>query len=186
MKRQIVSGQYRSLDAFDKDMLRVFISAEKYYGKKSAVGRDVCRLRRAYHSIRRNAAIQLSDAETGAASNTTTAGTQDCDPNVRSCHHNDQRDSEDEAMVQCEQGTRGEVCFPSSLVLHSALDRMEAQKKRLDMVVWKLLQHQPSTDKRLPTVPPPSCLQPSTQPPTSSPCGADNKSMRAEAKRTEG
>ncbi|XP_076137009.1 histone-lysine N-methyltransferase ASH1L-like isoform X3 [Alosa pseudoharengus] len=188
MKRQIVSGQYRSLDAFDKDMLRVFISAEKYYGKKSAVGRDVCRLRRAYHSIRRNAAIQLSDAETGAASNTTTPGTHDCDPNLHSCHHNDQRDSEDEPMVQCEQGTqRGEVCFPSSLVLHSALDRMEAQKKRLDMVVWKLLQHPPSTDKRLPTMPPPSCLQPSsTQPPASSPCGADNKSMRAEAKRTEG
>ncbi|XP_031431712.1 histone-lysine N-methyltransferase ASH1L-like isoform X3 [Clupea harengus] len=192
VRRQIISGHYMSLEDFDKDMLRVFLSAEKYYGKKSAVGRDVCRLRRAYHNVRRNAAIQLGDAEGGATIDTTAHGAHNRDPDVHSCHHDDQQDSsQDERMVQCEQGTppcglsgkqRGEVCFSSSLILHSALDRIEAQRKRLDMVVWKLLQHQPSTDtERLSIMHPPT-----RQPPPNSTCGAESKTMRAEAKRTEG
>ncbi|KAL2084703.1 hypothetical protein ACEWY4_020221 [Coilia grayii] len=157
VRRQIVSGHYTTLDAFDKDMLRVFLSAEKYYGKKSAVGRDVCRLRRAYQSIRHNAAIQLGDAEEEAARDATSPSAHSCDSAQHSCHHDDEQEGGDKRRVQCEQGTlpcgasgkqRGEVCFSSSLILHSALDRMEAQRKRLDMVVWKLLQHQPSADSK--------------------------------------
>lgn len=70
------------------------------------MGRDVCRLRRAYHNVRRNAAIQLGDAEGGATIDTTAHGAHNRDPDVHSCHHDDQQDSsQDERMVQCEQGT---------------------------------------------------------------------------------
>lgn len=34
---------------------------QKYYGKKSSVGRDVCRLRKAYYSARHEAAVQIDE-----------------------------------------------------------------------------------------------------------------------------
>ncbi|XP_054373640.1 histone-lysine N-methyltransferase ASH1L-like [Molothrus ater] len=48
IEKQILTGYYKTVEAFDGDMLKVFRNAEKYYGRKSLTGRDVCRLRKAY------------------------------------------------------------------------------------------------------------------------------------------
>lgn len=42
-------------------MLKVFRNAEKYYGRKSPIGRDVCRLRKAYYSARHEASAQIDE-----------------------------------------------------------------------------------------------------------------------------
>lgn len=39
----------------------VLFSLQKYYGRKSPVGRDVCRLRKAYYSARHEAAVQIDE-----------------------------------------------------------------------------------------------------------------------------
>lgn len=36
-------------------------SQQKYYGRKSALGRDVCRLRKAYYGARHEAAVQIDE-----------------------------------------------------------------------------------------------------------------------------
>ncbi|KAM3858401.1 histone-lysine N-methyltransferase ASH1L [Diretmus argenteus] len=61
IEKQILTGHYKTVEAFDTDMLKVFRNAEKYYGRKSAVGRDVCRLRKAYYSARHEAAVQIDE-----------------------------------------------------------------------------------------------------------------------------
>uniref|UniRef100_A0A8C5DEY3 Histone-lysine N-methyltransferase ASH1L-like n=1 Tax=Gouania willdenowi TaxID=441366 RepID=A0A8C5DEY3_GOUWI len=61
IEKQILTGHYKTVEAFDTDMLKVFRNAEKYYGRKSSVGRDVCRLRKAYYSARHEAAVQIDE-----------------------------------------------------------------------------------------------------------------------------
>uniref|UniRef100_A0A3Q1I6Q4 Ash1 (absent, small, or homeotic)-like (Drosophila) n=1 Tax=Anabas testudineus TaxID=64144 RepID=A0A3Q1I6Q4_ANATE len=61
IEKQILTGHYKTAEAFDTDMLKVFRNAEKYYGRKSSVGRDVCRLRKAYYSARHEAAVQIDE-----------------------------------------------------------------------------------------------------------------------------
>ncbi|KAM9385510.1 histone-lysine N-methyltransferase ASH1L isoform 2-T2 [Pholidichthys leucotaenia] len=61
IEKQILTGHYKTVEAFDADMLKVFRNAEKYYGRKSSVGRDVCRLRKAYYSARHEAAVQIDE-----------------------------------------------------------------------------------------------------------------------------
>lgn len=61
IEKQILTGHYKTVEAFDADMLKVFRNAEKYYGRKSSVGRDVCRLRKAYYSARNEAAVQIDE-----------------------------------------------------------------------------------------------------------------------------
>uniref|UniRef100_A0A672YUV4 Histone-lysine N-methyltransferase ASH1L-like n=1 Tax=Sphaeramia orbicularis TaxID=375764 RepID=A0A672YUV4_9TELE len=61
IEKQILTGHYKTVEAFDTDMLKVFRNAEKYYGRKSSVGRDVCRLRKAYYSARNEAAVQIDE-----------------------------------------------------------------------------------------------------------------------------
>lgn len=41
--------------------LQSFFPLQKYYGRKSSVGRDVCRLRKAYYSARHEAAVQIDE-----------------------------------------------------------------------------------------------------------------------------
>ncbi|XP_071313060.1 histone-lysine N-methyltransferase ASH1L isoform X5 [Agelaius tricolor] len=48
IEKQILTGYYKTVEAFDGDMLKVFRNAEKYYGRNSLTGQDVCRLRKAY------------------------------------------------------------------------------------------------------------------------------------------
>ncbi|XP_026645020.1 histone-lysine N-methyltransferase ASH1L isoform X2 [Microtus ochrogaster] len=61
IEKQILIGYYKTVDAFDADMLKVFRNAEKYYGRKSPIGRDVCRLRKAYYSARHEASAQIDE-----------------------------------------------------------------------------------------------------------------------------
>ncbi|XP_012988298.3 histone-lysine N-methyltransferase ASH1L isoform X2 [Esox lucius] len=61
IEKQITTGHYKTAEAFDTDMLKVFRNAEKYYGRKSSVGRDVCRLRKAYYGARHEAAVQIDE-----------------------------------------------------------------------------------------------------------------------------
>ncbi|XP_010210929.1 PREDICTED: histone-lysine N-methyltransferase ASH1L, partial [Tinamus guttatus] len=61
IEKQILTGYYKTVEAFDGDMLKVFRNAEKYYGRKSPTGRDVCRLRKAYYNARHEAAAQIDE-----------------------------------------------------------------------------------------------------------------------------
>lgn len=61
IEKQILTGYYKTVEAFDADMLKVFRNAEKYYGRKSPIGRDVCRLRKAYYSARHEASAQIDE-----------------------------------------------------------------------------------------------------------------------------
>ncbi|XP_028746604.1 histone-lysine N-methyltransferase ASH1L [Peromyscus leucopus] len=61
IEKQILIGHYKTVEAFDADMLKVFRNAEKYYGRKSPTGRDVCRLRKAYYSARHEASAQIDE-----------------------------------------------------------------------------------------------------------------------------
>lgn len=48
-------------DWFKRFSATVSFSHQKYYGKKSSIGRDVCRLRKAYYSARNEAAVQIDE-----------------------------------------------------------------------------------------------------------------------------
>uniref|UniRef100_A0A8C5VNZ8 Histone-lysine N-methyltransferase ASH1L n=1 Tax=Microcebus murinus TaxID=30608 RepID=A0A8C5VNZ8_MICMU len=61
IEKQILTGYYKTVEAFDADMLKVFRNAEKYYGRKSPIGRDVCRLRKAYYNARHEASAQIDE-----------------------------------------------------------------------------------------------------------------------------
>lgn len=61
IEKQILTGHYKTVEAFDADMLKVFRNAEKYYGRKSPIGRDVCRLRKAYYNARHEASAQIDE-----------------------------------------------------------------------------------------------------------------------------
>lgn len=43
------------------NMISFFCFLQKYYGRKSPVGRDVCRLRKAYYNARHEASAQIDE-----------------------------------------------------------------------------------------------------------------------------
>ncbi|KAM5129489.1 histone-lysine N-methyltransferase ASH1L [Mantella aurantiaca] len=77
--KQILSGHYKAVEAFDTDMLKVFRNAEKYYGRKSAVGRDVCRLRKAYYSARHESSAHIDEIMGETASEADSSDISLCD-----------------------------------------------------------------------------------------------------------
>ncbi|KAM9293897.1 LOW QUALITY PROTEIN: histone-lysine N-methyltransferase ASH1L [Gastrophryne carolinensis] len=79
IEKQILSGHYKTVEAFDTDMLKVFRNAEKYHGRKSTVGRDVCRLRKAYYSARHESAAQIDEIMGETASEADSSETSSCD-----------------------------------------------------------------------------------------------------------
>ncbi|XP_063802675.1 histone-lysine N-methyltransferase ASH1L [Pseudophryne corroboree] len=79
IEKQILSGHYKTVEVFDTDMLKVFRNAEKYHGRKSAVGRDVCRLRKAYYSARHESAAQIDEIMGETASEADSSETSLCD-----------------------------------------------------------------------------------------------------------
>ncbi|PIO26284.1 hypothetical protein AB205_0087180, partial [Aquarana catesbeiana] len=60
-------------------MLKVFRNAEKYHGRKSAIGRDVCRLRKAYYSARHESSAQIDEIMGETASEADSSETSLCD-----------------------------------------------------------------------------------------------------------
>ncbi|KAM4662430.1 LOW QUALITY PROTEIN: histone-lysine N-methyltransferase ASH1L [Discoglossus pictus] len=79
IEKQILTGYYKTVEAFDTDMLKVFRNAEKYHGRKSPIGRDVCRLRKAYYSARHEAAAQIDEIVGETASEADSSETSLCD-----------------------------------------------------------------------------------------------------------
>ncbi|XP_046875778.1 histone-lysine N-methyltransferase ASH1L isoform X2 [Hypomesus transpacificus] len=87
IEKQILTGHYKTVEAFDTDMLKVFRNAEKYYGRKSSVGRDVCRLRKAYYSARHEAAVQIDEIVGETASEADSSDSQERDHGHHHHHH---------------------------------------------------------------------------------------------------
>ncbi|XP_041429947.1 histone-lysine N-methyltransferase ASH1L, partial [Xenopus laevis] len=79
VEKQILTGHYKTVEVFDTDMLKVFRNAEKYHGRKSQVGRDVCRLRKAYYNARHEAAAQIDEIVGETASEADSSETSLCD-----------------------------------------------------------------------------------------------------------
>ncbi|XP_019412419.1 PREDICTED: histone-lysine N-methyltransferase ASH1L isoform X2 [Crocodylus porosus] len=79
IEKQILTGYYKTVEAFDGDMLKVFRNAEKYYGRKSPIGRDVCRLRKAYYSARHEASAQIDEIVGETASEADSSETSVCE-----------------------------------------------------------------------------------------------------------
>ncbi|GAA6073793.1 histone-lysine N-methyltransferase ASH1L isoform X1, partial [Tachysurus ichikawai] len=109
IEKQILTGHYKTVEAFDTDMLKVFRNAEKYYGRKSTVGRDVCRLRKAYYGARHEAAVQIDEIVGETVSEADSSDSMDRDH----AHHVNKDDDiircicgmyKDEGlMIQCEK-----------------------------------------------------------------------------------
>ncbi|NXN00132.1 ASH1L methyltransferase, partial [Sylvia borin] len=93
IEKQILTGHYKTVEAFDGDMLKVFRNAEKYYGRKSPTGRDVCRLRKAYYSARHEAAAQIDEIVGETASEADSSETSVCDK--------DNGHEKDEDVIRC-------------------------------------------------------------------------------------
>lgn len=53
--------------------------AQKYYGRKSPIGRDVCRLRKAYYNARHEAAAQIDEIVGETASEADSSETSMCE-----------------------------------------------------------------------------------------------------------
>ncbi|XP_053867438.1 histone-lysine N-methyltransferase ASH1L isoform X1 [Malaclemys terrapin pileata] len=79
IEKQILTGYYKTVEAFDGDMLKVFRNAEKYYGRKSPIGRDVCRLRKAYYNARHEASAQIDEIVGETASEADSSETSICE-----------------------------------------------------------------------------------------------------------
>ncbi|KPP71262.1 histone-lysine N-methyltransferase ASH1L-like [Scleropages formosus] len=114
IEKQILTGHYKTVEAFDTDMLKVFRNAEKYYGRKSSIGRNVCRLRKAYYGARHEAAVQIdeimgetaseadsSDSLEREQSNQGRPGSHDKDDDVIRCICGMYKD--EGLMIQCEK-----------------------------------------------------------------------------------
>ncbi|KAM9776709.1 histone-lysine N-methyltransferase ASH1L [Syngnathus typhle] len=115
IEKQILTGHYKTVEAFDTDMLKVFRNAEKYYGRKSSIGRDVCRLRKAYYSARNEAAVQIDEimGETASEADSSdslerdrghlhgVAGSHDKDDDIIRCICGMYKD--EGLMIQCEK-----------------------------------------------------------------------------------
>ncbi|NXW77478.1 ASH1L methyltransferase, partial [Hirundo rustica] len=93
IEKQILTGYYKTVEAFDGDMLKVFRNAEKYYGRQSPTGRDVCRLRKAYYSARHEAAAQIDEIVGETASEADSSETSVCDK--------DNGHEKDEDVIRC-------------------------------------------------------------------------------------
>ncbi|KAL0962565.1 hypothetical protein UPYG_G00341770 [Umbra pygmaea] len=87
IEKQITTGHYKTAEAFDTDMLKVFRNAEKYYGRKSSVGRDVCRLRKAYYGARHEAAVQIDEIVGETASEADSSDSLERDHTHHHHHH---------------------------------------------------------------------------------------------------
>ncbi|XP_030042200.1 histone-lysine N-methyltransferase ASH1L isoform X2 [Microcaecilia unicolor] len=79
IEKQILTGYYKTVEAFDADMLKVFRNAEKYYGRKSQIGRDVCRLRKSYYNARHEASVQIDEIVGETASEADSSETSLCE-----------------------------------------------------------------------------------------------------------
>uniref|UniRef100_A0AAY4DKI9 Histone-lysine N-methyltransferase ASH1L-like n=1 Tax=Denticeps clupeoides TaxID=299321 RepID=A0AAY4DKI9_9TELE len=100
IEKQILTGHYKTVEAFDTDMLKVFRNAEKYYGRKSSVGRDVCRLRKAYYGARHEAAVQIDEIVGETASEADSSDSLERDHGHHH-HHGSGGHDKDDDVIRC-------------------------------------------------------------------------------------
>ncbi|XP_063295458.1 histone-lysine N-methyltransferase ASH1L [Pelobates fuscus] len=109
IEKQILTGYYKTVETFDTDMLKVFRNAEKYHGRKSQIGRDVCKLRKAYYSARHESSAQIdeivgetaSEADSSEASLCDKDGNHEKDDDIIRCICGLYKD--EGLMIQCEK-----------------------------------------------------------------------------------
>ncbi|XP_021377179.1 uncharacterized protein LOC110465579 isoform X2 [Mizuhopecten yessoensis] len=97
IERNIGSGQYNSLEAFDKDMTRLFKNAERYCGRSSWMGLLVLKLRKVYLTAKAEALPLLEDVlgegnVQSLTENETTEGTDNIDS---------MEEEEEEEVIRC-------------------------------------------------------------------------------------
>ncbi|XP_059365225.1 histone-lysine N-methyltransferase ASH1L-like [Carassius carassius] len=159
IEKQILTGHYKTVEAFDADMLKVFRNAEKYYGRKSAVGRNVCRLRKAYYGARHEAAVQIDEIVGETASE---ADSSDLLERDHAHHHHDGGGShdKDDDVIRCICGMYKDEglmiqCEKCMVWQHCDCMRLEAD---VEHYLCELCDPRP-VDREVPMVPQPSYAQ---------------------------
>uniref|UniRef100_A0A672P6V4 Histone-lysine N-methyltransferase ASH1L-like n=1 Tax=Sinocyclocheilus grahami TaxID=75366 RepID=A0A672P6V4_SINGR len=159
IEKQILTGHYKTVEAFDADMLKVFRNAEKYYGRKSAVGRDVCRLRKAYYGARHEAAVQIDEIVGETASEADSSDSLERD---HAHHHHDGGGShdKDDDVIRCICGMYKDEglmiqCEKCMVWQHCDCMRLEAD---VEHYLCELCDPRP-VDREVPMVPQPSYAQ---------------------------
>nr|XP_054756561.1 histone-lysine N-methyltransferase ASH1L-like [Lytechinus pictus] len=61
IEKNLMTGKYKSVEAFDSDFLKVFKNSEKYNGKRSDLGKDAAVLRKIYLTAKAQATSHLQD-----------------------------------------------------------------------------------------------------------------------------
>ncbi|XP_051991564.1 histone-lysine N-methyltransferase ASH1L-like [Xyrauchen texanus] len=159
IEKQILTGHYKTVEAFDADMLKVFRNAEKYYGRKSATGRDVCRLRKAYYGARHEAAVQIDEIVGETASEADSSDSLERDHGQ---HHHEGGGShdKDDDVIRCICGMYKDEglmiqCEKCMVWQHCDCMRLEAE---VEHYLCELCDPRP-VDSEVPMVPQPSYAQ---------------------------
>nr|XP_039270681.1 uncharacterized protein LOC120345335 isoform X1 [Styela clava] len=110
IERNIVSNHYKDIETFNSDVQRVFKNAEKYHGRKSTLGKDVSRLRKAYANAR-GAAMLLLNGHKKVAASSELSSEEDIDEADEHIHRKNEDHircicgiyKDEGLMVQCEK-----------------------------------------------------------------------------------
>ncbi|XP_036423085.1 histone-lysine N-methyltransferase ASH1L [Colossoma macropomum] len=160
IEKQILTGHYKTVEAFDADMLKVFRNAEKYYGRKSSVGRDVCRLRKAYYGARHEAAVQIDEIVGETASEADSSDSLERDHAHHHHHHGPGGHDKDDDVIRCICGMYKDEglmiqCEKCMVWQHCDCMRLEAE---VEHYLCEQCDPRP-VDREVPMVPQPSYAQ---------------------------
>uniref|UniRef100_A0A8B9HQ03 ASH1 like histone lysine methyltransferase n=1 Tax=Astyanax mexicanus TaxID=7994 RepID=A0A8B9HQ03_ASTMX len=160
IEKQILTGHYKTVEAFDADMLKVFRNAEKYYGRKSPVGRDVCRLRKAYYGARHEAAVQIDEIVGETASEADSSDSLERDQAHHHHHHGPGGHDKDDDVIRCICGMYKDEglmiqCEKCMVWQHCDCMRLEAE---VEHYLCEQCDPRP-VDREVPMVPQPSYAQ---------------------------
>lgn len=78
-----------------------FPPLQKYYGRKSATGRDVCRLRKAYYGARHEAAVQIDEIVGETASEADSSDSLERDHAHHHQHDGGGSHDKDDDVIRC-------------------------------------------------------------------------------------
>lgn len=160
IEKQILTGHYKTVEAFDADMLKVFRNAEKYYGRKSATGRDVCRLRKAYYGARHEAAVQIDEIVGETASEADSSDSLERDHAHHHHHEGGGSHDKDDDVIRCICGMYKDEglmiqCEKCMVWQHCDCMRVEAE---VEHFLCEQCDPRP-VDREVPMVPQPSYAQ---------------------------
>ncbi|XP_077989567.1 uncharacterized protein LOC144443861 isoform X2 [Glandiceps talaboti] len=92
VEQNIMTGQYKTVEAFEDDVMKVLRNAEKYHGKKSDMSKDVTKLRKSYQTAKTEASDQLEEI--------LGEGSIDGDSNT-DCREKQEEEEEEEEVIRC-------------------------------------------------------------------------------------